>query len=141
MSVPGTRLYSVSSTRVDDMPVPSAMYNNPWACYHNTRAWEKRTKLGTAVQYGRVPHTPKTHGPLAEISPSPVLDPYSQPPLPSYPVLVAASYANISEHLTRFELQCFQQFDNINATLRQSCQHLSISSPVPPREPTNDEDV
>ncbi|PPS04988.1 hypothetical protein GOBAR_AA15676 [Gossypium barbadense] len=64
-----------------------------------------------------------------------------KPPLPSCPVHVAASYANIFEHLTRFELQCFQQFDNIDATLQQSCQHLSISSPVPPREPSSDEDV
>ncbi|PPR94589.1 hypothetical protein GOBAR_AA26079 [Gossypium barbadense] len=68
---------------------------------------------------------------LAEISPSPLLNPYSQPPLPSRPVHVAASYANISEHLTRFELQCFQQFDNIDATLQQSCQHSHlIASPA-----------
>ncbi|PPR98214.1 hypothetical protein GOBAR_AA22452 [Gossypium barbadense] len=78
---------------------------------------------------------------LAEISPSPLPDPYSQPPLPSRPVHVAASYANISEHLTRFELQCFQQFDNIDATLRQICRQISISSPVQPREPSSDEDV
>ncbi|PPS04313.1 hypothetical protein GOBAR_AA16347 [Gossypium barbadense] len=78
---------------------------------------------------------------LAEISPSPLPDPCSQPPLPSRPVHVAASYANISEHLTRFELQCFQQFDNIDATLQQSCLHLPISSPVPPRKPSSDEDV
>ena len=58
---------------------------------------------------------------LAESSPSPLPDPYSQPPLPSRPIHVAASYANISEHLTRFELQCFQQFDNIDATLQQNC--------------------
>ncbi|PPS09985.1 hypothetical protein GOBAR_AA10644 [Gossypium barbadense] len=76
-----------------------------------------------------------------EISPSPLPDPYSQPPLPSRPVHVAASYANISEHLTRFKFQCFQEFNNIDATLQQSCQHLPISLPVPPRKPSSDEDL
>ncbi|PPR85142.1 hypothetical protein GOBAR_AA35549 [Gossypium barbadense] len=41
----------------------------------------------------------------------------SQPPLPSRPVHTATSYADISERLTQFEQQCFQQFDNIDATL------------------------
>ncbi|PPR83378.1 hypothetical protein GOBAR_AA37334 [Gossypium barbadense] len=77
---------------------------------------------------------------LAKISPSPLPDPYSQPPPPSRPVHVAASYANIFNHLTRFELQCVQQFDNIDATLQQICQHLPISSPVPPCKPSSDED-
>ncbi|PPR91557.1 hypothetical protein GOBAR_AA29126 [Gossypium barbadense] len=127
----------------------------PWTTMHGrgTLTWaeEKRTKLGTAVRYGRVPDMPKTHGrgrianhnlklqnlkhtgspsyehgcyprpcgpplyeqitvhffipikkkkTLAEISPSPLPDPYSQPPLPSRPVHMAASYADISEHLT-----------------------------------------
>ncbi|PPR92236.1 hypothetical protein GOBAR_AA28432 [Gossypium barbadense] len=129
----------------------------PWTTIHGrgtlTWAGEKRTKLGTAVRYGRVPHTPKTHGhgrianhdlklqdskhmgspsyvhgrglgcvalpfiskslfifssfqkkSLAKISSSPIPDPYSQPPLPSRPVHVAALYADISEHLTRFKL-------------------------------------
>ncbi|PPS16306.1 hypothetical protein GOBAR_AA04270 [Gossypium barbadense] len=67
-------------------------------------------------------------------------DPPTQPPPLSYPVHAAASYADISEHLTRFEQQCFQRFDNIDATLHQICQHLHISSPVPPREPSSDED-
>ncbi|PPS16931.1 hypothetical protein GOBAR_AA03644 [Gossypium barbadense] len=35
-------------------------------------------------------------------------DPLTQPPPPSCPVHVAASYADISERLTRFEQQCFQ---------------------------------
>ncbi|PPS11212.1 hypothetical protein GOBAR_AA09432 [Gossypium barbadense] len=35
-------------------------------------------------------------------------DPPSQPPPPSRPVHVTASYADISERLTRFEWQCFQ---------------------------------
>ncbi|PPS10580.1 hypothetical protein GOBAR_AA10065 [Gossypium barbadense] len=48
----------------------------------------------------------------------------------------AASYANISERLTRFEQQCFQRFDHIDATLHQICQHIHISSPPPPREPS-----
>ncbi|PPS08872.1 hypothetical protein GOBAR_AA11770 [Gossypium barbadense] len=128
-----------------DMGMRQARAAKPWMTIHGrgtlTWAGEKRTKLGTTVRYGRVPHTSKTHEPLAEISPSPLPDPYSQSPLPSRPVHVAASYANISEHLIRFELQCFQQFDNIDATLQQSCQHLPISSLVPPREPSSDEDV
>ncbi|PPS02337.1 hypothetical protein GOBAR_AA18323 [Gossypium barbadense] len=68
-------------------------------------------------------------------------DPPTQPPLPSRPVHAAASYADISECLTQFEQQCFQRSDNIDATLQQICQHLHISSPVPPREPSSDEDV
>ncbi|PPR83979.1 hypothetical protein GOBAR_AA36733 [Gossypium barbadense] len=68
-------------------------------------------------------------------------DPPTQPPPPSRPVHAAASYADISEHLTRFEQQCFQRFDNIDATPQQICQHLHILSPVPPREPSSDEDV
>ncbi|PPS09830.1 hypothetical protein GOBAR_AA10814 [Gossypium barbadense] len=68
-------------------------------------------------------------------------DPPSQPPPPSRPVHSAASYADISEHLTRLEQQCFQQFDNIDATLQQICQHLHISLLPPPREPSSDEDV
>ncbi|PPS00132.1 hypothetical protein GOBAR_AA20532 [Gossypium barbadense] len=67
--------------------------------------------------------------------------PPTQPPPPSRPVHAAASYADISECLTRFEYQCFQRFDNIDVTLQQICQHLHISSPVAPREPFNDEDV
>ncbi|PPR80442.1 hypothetical protein GOBAR_AA40273 [Gossypium barbadense] len=43
--------------------------------------------------------------------------------------------------LSRFDHQFFQRFDNIDATLQQICQHLHISSPVPPREPSSDEDV
>ncbi|PPR89988.1 hypothetical protein GOBAR_AA30697 [Gossypium barbadense] len=35
-------------------------------------------------------------------------DPPTQPPPPSHPVHAAASYADISECLTRFEQQCFQ---------------------------------
>ncbi|PPR88730.1 hypothetical protein GOBAR_AA31955 [Gossypium barbadense] len=35
-------------------------------------------------------------------------DPPTQPPPPSCPVHAVASYANISERLTRFEQQCFQ---------------------------------
>ncbi|KAK5836088.1 hypothetical protein PVK06_011837 [Gossypium arboreum] len=68
-------------------------------------------------------------------------DPPSQPPPPSRPVHTAASYANISERLTRFKQQCFQRFDNIDATLQQICQHFHISSPPSPRKPSNDEDV
>ncbi|PPS06861.1 hypothetical protein GOBAR_AA13788 [Gossypium barbadense] len=59
----------------------------------------------------------------------------------SRPVHAAASYADISECLTRFEQQCFQCFDNIDATLPQICQHFHISSPPPPREPSSNEDV
>ncbi|PPR98648.1 hypothetical protein GOBAR_AA22022 [Gossypium barbadense] len=68
-------------------------------------------------------------------------DPPTQPPPPSRPVHAAASYADISERLTRFEHQCFQRFDNIDATLQQICQYLHISLLVPPREPSSDEDV
>ncbi|PPS12814.1 hypothetical protein GOBAR_AA07826 [Gossypium barbadense] len=68
-------------------------------------------------------------------------DPPTQPPPPSCPVHTVASYADISERLTQFKHQCFQQFDNIDATLQQICQHLHISSPVPPRKPSSDEDV
>ncbi|PPR92127.1 hypothetical protein GOBAR_AA28543 [Gossypium barbadense] len=68
-------------------------------------------------------------------------DPPTQPPPPSRPVHAAAtSYVGISECLTRFEQYCFQRFANIDATLQQICQHLHISSPVPPREPSSDED-
>ncbi|PPR85320.1 hypothetical protein GOBAR_AA35371 [Gossypium barbadense] len=67
-------------------------------------------------------------------------DPPAQPPPPSRPVHAAASYADISDHLTRFEQQCFQCFDNIDATLQQICQHFHISSPPRPREPSSDED-
>ncbi|PPS03658.1 hypothetical protein GOBAR_AA17008 [Gossypium barbadense] len=45
-------------------------------------------------------------------------DPPTQPPPPSRLVHAVASYANISERLTRFEQQCFQRFDNIDATLQ-----------------------
>ncbi|PPS10392.1 hypothetical protein GOBAR_AA10253 [Gossypium barbadense] len=68
-------------------------------------------------------------------------DPPTQPPPPSRPVHAAASYADISERLTRFKQQCFQRFDNIDATLQQICQHLHISSLVPPCEPSSDEDI
>ncbi|PPS14931.1 hypothetical protein GOBAR_AA05657 [Gossypium barbadense] len=68
-------------------------------------------------------------------------DPPSQPPLPSRPVHAAASYADISERLTQFKQHCFQRFDNIDATLQQICQHLHISSLVPRRESSSDEDV
>ncbi|KAK5836078.1 hypothetical protein PVK06_011827 [Gossypium arboreum] len=68
-------------------------------------------------------------------------DPPSQPPPPSRPVHAAASYADIPERLIRFEQQCFQRFDNIDATLQQICQHFHISSPPPPREPPSDENV
>ncbi|KAK5845955.1 hypothetical protein PVK06_002208 [Gossypium arboreum] len=68
-------------------------------------------------------------------------DPPSQLPTPSRLVHATASYADISERLTRFEQQCFQCFDHIDATLHQICQHFHISSPPPYREPSNDEDV
>ncbi|PPS18412.1 hypothetical protein GOBAR_AA02164 [Gossypium barbadense] len=45
-------------------------------------------------------------------------DPPTQPPPPSHPVHAMASYTDISERLTRFEHQCFQRFDNIDATLQ-----------------------
>ncbi|PPS07730.1 hypothetical protein GOBAR_AA12913 [Gossypium barbadense] len=48
-------------------------------------------------------------------------DPPTQPPPPSRPVHAVASYANISERLTRFKQQCFQRFDNIDTTLQQIC--------------------
>ncbi|KAK5775743.1 hypothetical protein PVK06_043681 [Gossypium arboreum] len=68
-------------------------------------------------------------------------DPLSQP-LPIHcPVHAVASYSDISEHLTQFEQQCFQRFDHIDTTLHQICQHLHISSPQPPREPSGDDDV
>ncbi|PPS08412.1 hypothetical protein GOBAR_AA12231 [Gossypium barbadense] len=67
--------------------------------------------------------------------------PMTQPPPPSCPDHAVASYADIFERLTQFEHQCFQRFDNIDATLQQICQHLHISSLVPPREPSSDEDV
>ncbi|PPS11042.1 hypothetical protein GOBAR_AA09601 [Gossypium barbadense] len=68
-------------------------------------------------------------------------DPPTQQPPPSRLVHAAASYADISKYLTRLKQQCFQRFDNIDVTLQQICQHLHISSPIPPREPSSDEDV
>ncbi|PPS11481.1 hypothetical protein GOBAR_AA09161 [Gossypium barbadense] len=68
-------------------------------------------------------------------------DPPSQPLPPSHLVHAVASYADISESLTRFEQQCFQCFDHIEATLNQIFQQFHISSPPPPREPSSDEDV
>ncbi|PPR92896.1 hypothetical protein GOBAR_AA27777 [Gossypium barbadense] len=63
-------------------------------------------------------------------------------PLPPYrPVHAVASYTDISKHLTRFEQQCFQHFNNIDATLQQIFQQFHISLPPPPREPSGDEDV
>ncbi|PPS20125.1 hypothetical protein GOBAR_AA00438 [Gossypium barbadense] len=83
----------------------------------------------------------KAHEDIPDDVPPQHEDPLTQPPPPSRPVHAAAPYANISEHLTQFEQQCFQRFDNIDATLQQICQHLNISSPVLPREPSSDEDV
>ncbi|PPR89545.1 hypothetical protein GOBAR_AA31140 [Gossypium barbadense] len=68
-------------------------------------------------------------------------DPPVQPQPPSHPAYAVASYADIYERLTRFKQQCFQRFDNINATLQQICQHLHISSLTLPREPSSNEDV
>ncbi|PPS15770.1 hypothetical protein GOBAR_AA04810 [Gossypium barbadense] len=68
-------------------------------------------------------------------------DPPPQPPPPSRPVNAAASYNDISSRLTQFKQQCFQHFDNIDATLQQICHHFHISSPPPPCEPSRDEDV
>ncbi|PPS10563.1 hypothetical protein GOBAR_AA10086 [Gossypium barbadense] len=120
-----------------NMGVRHARAIKPWTTIHGrgtlTWAGEKRTQLGTAVRDGRdtgvalsrvaLPYISKSmfiflflSKSLAKISPSPLPDPYSQPPPPSRPVHVAASYANISEHLTRFELQCVQQFDNMDVT-------------------------
>ncbi|PPR94456.1 hypothetical protein GOBAR_AA26214 [Gossypium barbadense] len=48
-----------------DTGVRHARAVKPWIIIHEraTLIWtgEKPTTLGTAVQYGRVPHTPKTH--------------------------------------------------------------------------------
>ncbi|KAK5833242.1 hypothetical protein PVK06_017062 [Gossypium arboreum] len=68
-------------------------------------------------------------------------DPPSQPPPIHRPVHAAASYSNISKRLNRFEQRCFQCFDHIDAPLHQICQHLYISSPPPPREPSGNDDV
>ncbi|PPR91095.1 hypothetical protein GOBAR_AA29588 [Gossypium barbadense] len=119
-----------------DTGVRHARAVKPWTTIHEhgTLTWpgEKRTLLGTAMPYGRGHRRgPRSCGPplykqitihfsLPFQCPSRNLpDPYSQPPPPSRPVHLAASYANISEHLTRFELQCFQQFNNIDATLHR----------------------
>ncbi|PPS05903.1 hypothetical protein GOBAR_AA14749 [Gossypium barbadense] len=69
------------------------------------------------------------------------LDPPTQPPPSSRLVHAVASYADISECLTRFEQQCFQRFDHIDATLYQICHHLHISSPPLPRKLSSDEDA
>ncbi|PPS14486.1 hypothetical protein GOBAR_AA06086 [Gossypium barbadense] len=49
-----------------DTGVRHARTVEPWITIHGrgtlTWAGEKRTTLGTAVRYGHVPHTPKTHG-------------------------------------------------------------------------------
>ncbi|PPR94074.1 hypothetical protein GOBAR_AA26597 [Gossypium barbadense] len=57
-------------------------------------------------------------------------------PLARPPTILAAPRHQFSHHP-----KGFQRFDNINATLQQICQHLHISSPVPLREPSSDEDV
>ncbi|KAK5841650.1 hypothetical protein PVK06_003971 [Gossypium arboreum] len=67
-------------------------------------------------------------------------DPPSQPPPIHHLVHAAASYSNISERLTQLEQQFFHRFDHIDATLHQICQHLHLSS-LPPREPSDDDDV
>ncbi|KAH1106234.1 hypothetical protein J1N35_010002 [Gossypium stocksii] len=67
--------------------------------------------------------------------PPPEDDAPTDPPPPRRSVHAAASHANISERLSRFEQQCFQRFDHIDATLQQICQHLHITSPPPPRDP------
>ncbi|PPS15611.1 hypothetical protein GOBAR_AA04962 [Gossypium barbadense] len=68
-------------------------------------------------------------------------DPSSQPPPIHRPVHTVASYSDISERLTRFEQQCFQHFDHIDASLHQIFQYLHISSPPPPHELSGDDDV
>ncbi|PPS20043.1 hypothetical protein GOBAR_AA00535 [Gossypium barbadense] len=47
---------------------------------------------------------------------------------------------NLSERFTRFEQQCFERFDSIDATLRKIYHQLHISSPVPPAHDSDDED-
>ncbi|PPS06973.1 hypothetical protein GOBAR_AA13671 [Gossypium barbadense] len=68
-------------------------------------------------------------------------DPPSHSPPIHRLVHAAASYSDISERLTRFEQQCFQCFNHIDATLHQICQYLHILSPPPPREPSGDDDI
>ncbi|KAH1081292.1 hypothetical protein J1N35_021053 [Gossypium stocksii] len=63
-----------------------------------------------------------------------------EPPPPRRPAHTVASYADLSECLSRFEQQCFQCFDHIDATLQQIFQHLHITArpPPPPRDPSED---
>ncbi|MBA0760325.1 hypothetical protein Gotri_023076 [Gossypium trilobum] len=63
-------------------------------------------------------------------------DPPHHPPL-SHPTIVpAVTLADLYERFTRFEQYYFEQFDSIDATLQQICQHLHISSTVPaPHDP------
>ncbi|PPS09752.1 hypothetical protein GOBAR_AA10900 [Gossypium barbadense] len=101
------------------------------ATYNSSRS--KASALPPPLRY--------LHAILAHTIAGSMRTPPSQPPPPSNPVHVTASYADISERLTRFEQQYFQRFDNIDATLQQICYHLHISSTVPPCEPSSDEDV
>ncbi|PPR95622.1 hypothetical protein GOBAR_AA25047 [Gossypium barbadense] len=122
---PRTASYNPSHSKASALP-PSLRYLHAILAHTITGRRES-----TGIAYEDIPDdVPPQHE-----------DPPTQPPPPARPVHTAASYADISERLTRFELQCFQRFDNIDATLQQICQHLHISSPVPPREPSSDEDV
>ncbi|PPS01373.1 hypothetical protein GOBAR_AA19290 [Gossypium barbadense] len=64
--VPTQRETQQYDTAVQKQGVRHARAVKPWTTIHGrgTLTWarEKRTQLGTAVPYGRVPHTPKKHG-------------------------------------------------------------------------------
>ncbi|PPR98048.1 hypothetical protein GOBAR_AA22625 [Gossypium barbadense] len=155
-------IFSFGTVEVSHSKFGTFKHTRPgtWA---SLKSWPNRGR-DTAVQYGSVEagHAfPKTrdvinpHGlsfrqsteeeayeDIPDDVPPQYEGPPTQPPPPSRPVHAVASYADISERLTRFKQQCFQLFDNIDATLQQICQqHLHISLPVPPRELSSDEDV
>ncbi|KAK5836206.1 hypothetical protein PVK06_011966 [Gossypium arboreum] len=71
------------------------------------RMIEKRQ--GTYPSQYRLAQSTEEEAPddITDDVPSQHEDPLTQPPLPSRPVHTAASYADISERLTRFEQQCF----------------------------------
>ncbi|KAH1130004.1 hypothetical protein J1N35_001382 [Gossypium stocksii] len=71
--------------------------------------------------------------------PPPHEDPHP-PPLSHRPI--TATLTDISEQLTCFKQQCFEQLDSIDATLRQIHHHLYISPSVPSTHgASNDEDL
>ncbi|PPS06676.1 hypothetical protein GOBAR_AA13967 [Gossypium barbadense] len=121
----------VTTTPNEEIPLTNTRPGT-WACL---KPWPNRGR-DTTVRYGHVkaghdfsktrdainPHGRATwlwyrlaqsteeeaYEDILEDVPPQHKDPPTQPPPPSRPIHAAASYANISERLTRFEQQCFQ---------------------------------